>query len=598
MENGTVDEEENGEVDEEEDEEEEEQENINENGKQVIHVKSNSDDEIMISDDEEDDEEEEENEVMDTVDETSQTKSETSNSVTGESKKENTEGTKEEIVIDDDEEDEVQDLSTPKSNSLEDLVPKLTDEMVGFPTFLNDVISLGQCIAINKKSRSDIDIDKDSSILDCPSQVVPLIVKRCNKFPAKLKLDKDESSKQMNPPSAPNQNTKNMLTISDFYSSSVGKFLVGIGLSRVKQWYHKDAINKVRKQIRKEGEAEDLMEELKKQQEYLNTCRAANSSYLFPTEKCEHCEFRTEFKLVLNHHLNYPHTARKEFKCNYCSFSTRDSKTIIDHVHMLHEKKCLIEMPSQLYECPICPYESGVKSKAATHIAKCLKYFVPEKLLVNKDDYFPTITPKPITQEDIKIYEATLQALRFAALNPQTKVPQIPGLPPGLQQQMYMVQQQQLNRPGQVRTKPNKSRPNAAAAAGNQFLMNHINLKNVSPQLYQMLSNQPAAQLLQNSAGFSGLPSNALNLLKQQQLITKLANAGVRNSPMNLNSSNKPNIISKQPNNSMNRDGNPKGSFVMCEICDGYIKDLEQLRTHMHWIHKVRYCCIVLFDSI
>ena len=33
--------------------------------------------------------------------------------------------------------------------------------------------------------------------------------------------------------------------------------------------------------------------------------------------------------------------------------------------------------------------------------------------------------------------------------------------------------------------------------------------------------------------------------------------------------------------------GQGKGGFVICEICDGYIKDLEQLRNHMQWIHKV-----------
>jgi hypothetical protein len=33
--------------------------------------------------------------------------------------------------------------------------------------------------------------------------------------------------------------------------------------------------------------------------------------------------------------------------------------------------------------------------------------------------------------------------------------------------------------------------------------------------------------------------------------------------------------------------GGGKGGFVICEICDGYIKDLEQLRNHMLWIHKV-----------
>ncbi|KAI8430886.1 hypothetical protein MSG28_001016 [Choristoneura fumiferana] len=31
-----------------------------------------------------------------------------------------------------------------------------------------------------------------------------------------------------------------------------------------------------------------------------------------------------------------------------------------------------------------------------------------------------------------------------------------------------------------------------------------------------------------------------------------------------------------------------KSTFVICEICDGYIKDLEQLRNHMQWIHKVK----------
>jgi hypothetical protein len=34
--------------------------------------------------------------------------------------------------------------------------------------------------------------------------------------------------------------------------------------------------------------------------------------------------------------------------------------------------------------------------------------------------------------------------------------------------------------------------------------------------------------------------------------------------------------------------GGGKPQFVICEICDGYIKDLDQLRNHMQWIHKVK----------
>lgn len=34
--------------------------------------------------------------------------------------------------------------------------------------------------------------------------------------------------------------------------------------------------------------------------------------------------------------------------------------------------------------------------------------------------------------------------------------------------------------------------------------------------------------------------------------------------------------------------GSGKDNFVICEICDGYIRDLEQLRNHMQFIHKVK----------
>ena len=55
---------------------------------------------------------------------------------------------------------------------------------------------------------------------------------------------------------------------------------------------------------------------------------------------------------------------------------------------------------------------------------------------------------------------------------------------------------------------------------------------------------------------------------------------------------------SASPSSSSNAIGKPgqpgqgqggKGNFVICEICDGYIKDLEQLRNHMQWIHKVNH---------
>ena len=56
-------------------------------------------------------------------------------------------------------------------------------------------------------------------------------------------------------------------------------------------------------------------------------------------------------------------------------------------------------------------------------------------------------------------------------------------------------------------------------------------------------------------------------------------------------SGSRPQSSSQQPQQAALKPGQPtgqgKGGFVICEICDGYIKDLEQLRNHMQWIHKV-----------
>lgn len=43
---------------------------------------------------------------------------------------------------------------------------------------------------------------------------------------------------------------------------------------------------------------------------------------------------------------------------------------------------------------------------------------------------------------------------------------------------------------------------------------------------------------------------------------------------------------SPQTSRPQQQSSNP--SVVVCEICDGYIKDLDQLRNHMQWIHKVK----------
>lgn len=89
--------------------------------------------------------------------------------------------------------------------------------------------------------------------------------------------------------------------------------------------------------------------------------------------------------------------------------------------------------------------------------------------------------------------------------------------------------------------------PAAAAAAGNSFLPN--------------LANSSSSK----SKSSGSTPSISITPLPRQQQ----QQAGIK------------------PGQSPNAGGG-KPQFVICEICDGYIKDLDQLRNHMQWIHKVK----------
>ena len=88
--------------------------------------------------------------------------------------------------------------------------------------------------------------------------------------------------------------------------------------------------------------------------------------------------------------------------------------------------------------------------------------------------------------------------------------------------------------------------PAAAAAAGNSFLP---------------LTNASSSK----SKSSGSTPSISITPLPRQQQ----QQAGIK------------------PGQSPNSSGG-KPQFVICEICDGYIKDLDQLRNHMQWIHKVK----------
>ncbi|KAL1447814.1 hypothetical protein MTO96_028323 [Rhipicephalus appendiculatus] len=238
--------------------------------------------------------------------------------------------------------------------------------------------------------------------------------------------------------------------------------------------------------------------------------------------------------------------------------------------------------PPQFYECPFCPFETNLKTKASGHVNRCQKYFNNGMNQLPSGDFQPPgVTAKPITIEDIKTYEKFFLALGTNATAPakggqnrtytalsRNGAPALAG-PRGAAPPLY----QQLASTASLNQNRGRGRPRLAliqpAPVSNQVFQvvgsgsEVIPLLNGSPQLTVTLARAPTPA---NNGNTRPGPRAAAPLQAQQQ-----TPPGQRpRTPVILESSGS------------------GAAFVICEICDGYIKDLEQLRTHMQWIHKVK----------
>lgn len=220
-----------------------------------------------------------------------------------------------------------------------------------------------------------------------------------------------------------------ILTLEDYYKSSVGEMLLGIGLSRVREYTLNTDRKRLATKIRKGGgdytDQIPLLESLSSQ---LSQAQISNGPYRSSkTFTCPHCNFKAEHESVIQGHLEIPHLNRRDYLCNWCDYKTKDSSSIGFHTFKEHGKRCRLERPQSHHICQFCQFECQSKKKITSHLEKCKELYNSNTYLSPKDNEgieFPAVTSKLITQKDVQTYEQTLKNLRLAAYNPhQLKIP-------------------------------------------------------------------------------------------------------------------------------------------------------------------------------
>jgi len=378
----------------------------------------------------------------------------------------------------------------------------------------------------------------------------------------------------------------------NYFSSTLGKFFIDLGMNLVQEFVQKDLLREQQRRAVKDKSVA-VIHAIKSLEANLEESKEKNAPFHFDLRKCKFCSFRTESRLVMQNHLETPHMRNFVYRCNFCDFETKIPQEVLFHMESEHGVKGRLERAPYYHQCPQCPFEDNAKGKLTRHKVGCDKRFKAEENQKPERDWDPPakIRPPPVR----------------------------PGGYGGYMNYSYKQGPGQIRQPGSsLMPRPNQNFQN------NRFQSNQrpiaakgtMNMRGMTPQM--LASQQMLAVLNQQGlsvSGVKGLNSMMLgnNMAAKSGSVT-IQSLGQKNTnksggspsisitPLpgrnNPGASTKKSTSSTSSNSNSNanqmKPGQPgqgqggKGNFVICEICDGYIKDLEQLRNHMQWIHKVK----------
>ncbi|XP_012150887.2 zinc finger protein MEP-1 isoform X3 [Megachile rotundata] len=350
-----------------------------------------------------------------------------------------------------------------------------------------------------------------------------------------------------------------------YFDLPLGKFFMQIGVNLVQEYVQTDLLRTQKRKQGKQGstsaETQLAINSLIKNLEF---SKENNEPFHLELKKCEFCSFKTESTLVMQHHLETPHMRNYVYKCNFCTVEVRSPHDILFHMEAEHNTRGRLERGPAFHQCPNCPFEDNQKGKLTRHILACTKKFRPEKNLEPATDWEPPAKiPRLNRTRPVGPTNPSALAMAMSAKGPQPLLPKL--LPAPITTGRGRGRPPMQPRYSDLKTlRPGGTTMRQDNVAGMMYRPTSSGL--LVPTSYQFGSNQ----IFQNTS-----PKNpTAKLLSQPSIsITPLPRTTSQTSA---------------PGSGTSSKSGGKTTFVICEICDGYIKDLEQLRNHMQWIHKVK----------
>merc|ERR1711936_339015 len=159
-----------------------------------------------------------------------------------------------------------------------------------------------------------------------------------------------------------------------YFGSTLGKFFTELGMNLVQEFVQTDLLrDQQRRSIKDKSVA--VIHAIKSLENNVEESRDKNEGFHHDLRKCRFCSFRTESRLVLQHHMETPHMRNFVYRCNFCEFETKIPQEVLFHMDNEHGVKGKLERAPYYHQCPQCPFEDNGKGKLTRHKVGCDKRF-------------------------------------------------------------------------------------------------------------------------------------------------------------------------------------------------------------------------------
>ncbi|XP_071743395.1 MOG interacting and ectopic P-granules protein 1 isoform X2 [Lepeophtheirus salmonis] len=401
----------------------------------------------------------------------------------------------------------------------------------------------------------------------------------------KAKLSSESSSEEEDEILQPSKKAQS----ENYFESPLGKFFMDLGMNLVQEAVQTDLL---KQQIRKSqrDKSATVMHAIMSLKKNLEASKENNRDFHLDMKKCKICSYKTESQLVMASHLEMPHIRMTFYRCNFCPYETKLPQEVLFHMMAQHGIRSKLERSPFLHQCPQCPFEDNMKGKLTRHKTACDKRFRPEKNLEPAFDWEPPakIPKPPVSRTSGRVYSSFSGgpipgSLLSSTTNVRSNINK--GFYSGMPQLQLGGSSISMARSGSGRSGFTGMQSGGRQMVGGQFMNNQVVLQALN-QGGRSVSSNSSVLLPGNLANSGSVTIQSVN--QRNSRGPNSPSISITPLPGRSSSGN-----SVRPSPSVMRPGQPnagqgKGNLVICEICDGFIKDLEQLRNHMQWIHKVK----------